>query len=280
MFGDALMVHGGVVSPSAAYGARLGVGPASARGTVQAMGPRLRPRGRGSFLCSRPLTRRTAPPGWKASSGALPPWPVAGAGGAAGGAGWDSPSVLYDVAFLDVTLPVVGTHSAWELVQFYLAVQVLWGLKGAVQASAGETGPDGKPLGLGTRATAAGLKALNRIPGYALVVKNPASKLAASVAIDAVGFFASSVIPVVGEAEDVVWAPISALLVQSLYRNKIFAGLDFVKEILPFTDFIPAATICWVLEFTPLGLVVGKVPFLSVGRRRGGGDGGKDKADE
>jgi len=78
----------------------------------------------------------------------------------------------------------------------------------------------------------------------------------------------------------VVWAPISALLVQSLYRNKIFAGLDFVKEILPFTDFIPAATICWVLEFTPLGLVVGKVPFLSVGRRRGGGDGGKDKADE
>ena len=176
---------------------------------------------------------------------------------------------MYDTAFLDVTLPVVGTHSAWELVQAYLAIQVLWGLKGAV-TSTGEVGPDGKPTaGLGARATEAGLKALERIPGYGLLVRNPASKLAVSVAIDAVGFFASSIVPVVGEAEDLAWAPISALLVQSLYRNKFFTRLDFVKEILPFTDFVPAATICWVLEFTPVGLVVGKVPFLSVPRGRG-----------
>ena len=43
-------------------------------------------------------------------------------------------------------------------------------------------------------------------------------KLAASIAIDAVGV-SSYAFPVVGESEDVVWAPISAALVQLIYGN-------------------------------------------------------------
>jgi hypothetical protein len=53
----------------------------------------------------------------------------------------------------------------------------------------------------------------------------------------------------VGEATDFVWAPIAGLLLRNLfYGSNVVLILEFVEEILPFTDFLPLATICWVLD--------------------------------
>jgi hypothetical protein len=48
---------------------------------------------------------------------------------------------------------------------------------------------------------------------------------------------------------DVIWAPIAATALRSIYggSNVIFA-LEFLEEILPFTDIIPIPTMCWAIE--------------------------------
>ena len=48
---------------------------------------------------------------------------------------------------------------------------------------------------------------------------------------------------------DVVYAPIAALLLRQLFAgSNIVFLLEFTEEILPFTDVLPLATICWVVE--------------------------------
>jgi hypothetical protein len=47
----------------------------------------------------------------------------------------------------------------------------------------------------------------------------------------------------VGEVEDVIWAPLSSLALVYLFGSTSVAGLDFLKEILPFTDVLPVATL-------------------------------------
>mmetsp|Transcript_7379 Transcript_7379/g.26261 ORF Transcript_7379/g.26261 Transcript_7379/m.26261 type:complete len:175 (+) Transcript_7379:28-552(+) len=78
------------------------------------------------------------------------------------------------------------------------------------------------------------------------------AKLLVSIAVDVVGW-SSFVLPGVGEVEDVVWAPVSAAMVQALYGNRLLTGIDFVKEALPFTDVLPTATVGWAIQYTPLG---------------------------
>ena len=55
--------------------------------------------------------------------------------------------------------------------------------------------------------------------------------------------------PIVGELTDFLWAPIAALSLRSLFQgsNVVFA-LEFAEEFLPFTDILPLATICWIVE--------------------------------
>jgi len=77
-------------------------------------------------------------------------------------------------------------------------------------------------------------------------------KLITSLALDFVGSM-SYLLPLVGEAFDLVWAPIFAVIIAALYDDvmpylKYFA---FLEEILIFTDFIPSATIGWIKEFGP-----------------------------
>ena len=74
------------------------------------------------------------------------------------------------------------------------------------------------------------------------------SKLLVCIIIDIIGT-SSELIPVLGEVTDVVWAPIAALTLRNLFEgsNVIFA-LEFIEEILPFTDVLPLATICWAIE--------------------------------
>ena len=73
-------------------------------------------------------------------------------------------------------------------------------------------------------------------------------KLLFCISIDVLGS-SNEVIPLVGEVVDVIYAPIAALLLRQLFQgsNVIFL-LEFTEEILPFTDIVPLATICWVVE--------------------------------
>ena len=58
----------------------------------------------------------------------------------------------------------------------------------------------------------------------------------------------SFLIPGAGEAEDFLWAPISAFAVSKLFGSTPLAALDFAKELLPFTDALPVCTIGWALK--------------------------------
>ena len=77
-------------------------------------------------------------------------------------------------------------------------------------------------------------------------------KLITSLLIDLVGS-ASYLIPVAGEGFDLMWAPISMILVGALYDG-VMPSLKYValmEELIPFTDWIPSATMGWVKEFGP-----------------------------
>jgi hypothetical protein len=66
--------------------------------------------------------------------------------------------------------------------------------------------------------------------------------------IDIVGS-SSELIPIIGEVTDVLWAPIAAILMRNLfYGSNVVLVLEFAEEILPFTDILPLATLCWVLD--------------------------------
>ena len=65
-------------------------------------------------------------------------------------------------------------------------------------------------------------------------------KLILSILFDAVGF-----IPFI----DLIWAPISAYLMQKMYKStegKFASFISFVEELLPFSDVIPTFTLMWI----------------------------------
>jgi hypothetical protein len=74
------------------------------------------------------------------------------------------------------------------------------------------------------------------------------TKLFLCIVIDIIGS-SNEAIPLVGELVDIIYAPIAALLLRQLFNgSNIVALLEFTEEILPFTDILPLATICWVVE--------------------------------
>ena len=74
-------------------------------------------------------------------------------------------------------------------------------------------------------------------------------KLLICLLIDIVGT-SSEALPILGELTDVLTAPAAALILQNLYpgSSKFVFAFEFAEEILPLTDFIPFATICWVVD--------------------------------
>lgn len=72
-------------------------------------------------------------------------------------------------------------------------------------------------------------------------------KLLLCILIDIVGT-SSELLPVLGEVTDVAWAPVAALGLRSLFQSNTVFALEFAEEILPFTDVVPLATICWAIE--------------------------------
>jgi len=69
--------------------------------------------------------------------------------------------------------------------------------------------------------------------------------------LDILGF-ASYLLPVLGEAEDIVWAPLSAVIFYFLFGKKklgILGGVfSFLEQLSPGLDFIPAFTIAWFIK--------------------------------
>jgi hypothetical protein len=70
------------------------------------------------------------------------------------------------------------------------------------------------------------------------------------IILDVIGM-ASYLIPALGEFADVVWAPISGFLFYKLFGGRfgVIGGvLNFLEEIIPFTDIIPSFTIAWFIR--------------------------------
>ncbi len=62
----------------------------------------------------------------------------------------------------------------------------------------------------------------------------------------------SFTIPYFGEFSDLVWAPVSGLLMAYMYKGSIgkLAGVfSFLEEIIPFSDFIPSFTFMWIYTY-------------------------------
>ncbi len=62
----------------------------------------------------------------------------------------------------------------------------------------------------------------------------------------------SFAIPFLGEFADVIWAPISAILLKTMYKGKIgtIGGIvSLVEEALPGLDFIPTFTLTWIYTY-------------------------------
>ncbi|RSK28768.1 hypothetical protein EJF36_18860 [Bacillus sp. HMF5848] len=54
---------------------------------------------------------------------------------------------------------------------------------------------------------------------------------------------ASYVVPIYGELIDIIWAPISAVLIKILFKGS--KTLTLVEEGIPFTDIVPSGLINW-----------------------------------
>jgi hypothetical protein len=81
--------------------------------------------------------------------------------------------------------------------------------------------------------------------------KDKKSLLLKSIFYDAVGM-ASTAVPLVGWAVDLVWAPYAARQMSNMYpgkKGKLASVLVFLEEILPFTDVIPTFTLMWIYTF-------------------------------
>jgi hypothetical protein len=84
-------------------------------------------------------------------------------------------------------------------------------------------------------------------PKTSYIVQPDFVKLALCIAIDVIGT-SSEIVPFFGELTDVLWAPIAGYALRSIYGSNVLFALEFTEEILPFTDILPLATVCWVVD--------------------------------
>jgi len=74
--------------------------------------------------------------------------------------------------------------------------------------------------------------------------------IALCVLLDVIGM-GSYFIPALAEVTDVFWAPVSGFLFFILFGGRfgmIGGVLNFLEEIIPFTDAIPSFTIAWFIR--------------------------------
>lgn len=84
-----------------------------------------------------------------------------------------------------------------------------------------------------------------------MTLKKPfVPNIALCVVLDVIGM-GSYFIPALAEVTDVAWAPISGFLFFLLFGGRfgVIGGvLNFLEEIIPFTDIIPSFTIAWFIK--------------------------------
>ena len=81
------------------------------------------------------------------------------------------------------------------------------------------------------------------------------TKLFLSLLFDGIGML-SYLIPVLGEAFDFIWAPISAILLMIMFKGttgKLAGVFGFIEEAFPFIDIIPTFTITWFYKYVIKG---------------------------
>lgn len=91
---------------------------------------------------------------------------------------------------------------------------------------------------------------INAVP-LESVKSNRKAKLIMSIVFDAIGML-SYAVPLLAEITDVVWAPISGMLLVAMYKGttgKIAGMAGFLEEMLPGVDFIPTFTLTWIYTY-------------------------------
>ena len=74
--------------------------------------------------------------------------------------------------------------------------------------------------------------------------------IALCILLDLIGM-ATYIFPGLGEFVDIAWAPVSGYLFFKLFGGRfgVIGGvLNFLEEIIPFTDIIPSFTIAWFIR--------------------------------
>ena len=70
-------------------------------------------------------------------------------------------------------------------------------------------------------------------------------RLVLSIIVDVIGA-GSYLVPVLGEATDTVWAPVSMVLIQYMYRHPGISFIGFLEEASIGFDWVRTASIGWV----------------------------------
>ena len=76
-------------------------------------------------------------------------------------------------------------------------------------------------------------------------------KLILSLLFDGIGLL-SYTVPFLGEGIDIIWAPISGLLLAYMYKGtvgKVAGIIGFIEELIPMLDFIPTFTLTWLYTY-------------------------------
>ena len=80
---------------------------------------------------------------------------------------------------------------------------------------------------------------------------NKTRDLFLGILFDVIGMLTYAV-PFFGEFADVIWAPISGILMMWLYKGnvgKIGGIFSVIEELLPGMDFIPTFTLAWIYKY-------------------------------
>lgn len=76
-------------------------------------------------------------------------------------------------------------------------------------------------------------------------------KLFLGIIFDLIGMI-SYLIPGVAESVDLIWAPVSGILLAKMYNGwtgKIAGIFGTLEELIPFTDVIPTFTLTWIYVY-------------------------------
>lgn len=77
------------------------------------------------------------------------------------------------------------------------------------------------------------------------------NKLLLGILFDLIGML-SYIIPGLAEYFDIIWAPISAIIMLFMYKGltgKIAGIISFIEEAFPLIDIIPTFTLTWIFKY-------------------------------